>query len=118
MMPIATRQQPTVRSAIGRLQEKWPVGTLVTHTVSGLRGVVSLDHPDRVPCTSLPGEASAWCLLPSITTTNGTRPGRGAAVHVAFHVDGVTWTAWIRTDYLARASVRRRSRKSRTSRNR
>jgi hypothetical protein len=124
MMPIATKTQPTVRESINRLRELWPLGTHVAHIQSGTPGVIVLDDPDRVPCTSLPGEASAWCLLPSKVTgdwklgsSQSRIPGRGAAVCVALDTHEVVW---VRTDFLVRTRApkasttsRRRSRRGR-----
>ncbi|MEV2277770.1 hypothetical protein AB0I72_19500 [Nocardiopsis sp. NPDC049922] len=83
----------------------WPLGTHVRHLDTGAQGVITLDHPDRVPCgtTGMP-DAAAWSVLPSapVRGKDARRPGYGIAVHVAFRDGGSTWTAWIRTDYLRR----------------
>ncbi|GAA0975854.1 hypothetical protein Q7689_01030 [Nocardiopsis tropica] len=121
MIPIATKTVPTVRESITRLRELWPLGTRVTHIETGTSGVVALVDPDRVLGTALPGEASAWCLLPSkvtgdwqIGSSQSRIPGRGAAVAVELDTHDVVW---VRTDFLLRTTApkptgRRRSRKS------
>jgi hypothetical protein len=91
------------RIAVAR--SRWPLDSHVIHTATGLRGVITLDHPGRVPCgtTGLDADA-AWCVIPSATTTRveSRRPGWGVAVHVTFADQGHVWTAWIRSDFLRR----------------
>ncbi|WP_304455903.1 hypothetical protein [Nocardiopsis sp. YSL2] len=91
------------RVAIARA--RWPIASHVVHTATGMRGVITRDTAARVPCgTTGADEDAAWSILPSATAAGGDarRPGWGIAVHVSFTEAGVTWTSWIRTDYLRR----------------
>ena len=103
--PSVRPRATEIAARVTAARARWPLGAHVAHTATGARGVITLDAPTRVPCgTTGMTDAAAWSVLPSAPSRGGNarRPGRGLAVHVSFTApsDGISWNAWIRSDYL------------------